>query len=259
MGGMMKSCNWIRKRLSAFVAGDLNPDALRTVEQHLDHCPDCCLEMELAHRILKETQVLKAEGEAAMKGINWEAMETRILATASSQQGMRNRSPFLSVLVQGAMVACVLIPILMVIIHTVPGPVAQREIRLSSATLEQMETNVARDEVRQMLSKSRLVLSDFMEQCPGQNEGPFSWQSDQDVRKLMARNRILRKDLDRARLQNARGLCRKLDMVFSEMASVSRNDGCRDVTRLQELLRREHIFLKIRLVEEELKRSGGEA
>ncbi|MCK5878567.1 MAG: hypothetical protein KAH24_02230, partial [Holophagae bacterium] len=96
-------------------------------------------------------------------------------------------------------------------------------------------------------------------QCPGQNDGPFSWQSGPDVRKLMARNRMLRRDLDRARLQNARGLCRKLDMVFSEMASVSANNGCRDVTRLQELLRREHIFLKIRLVEEELKRTGGEA
>ncbi|RLE16103.1 MAG: hypothetical protein DRJ14_09160, partial [Acidobacteria bacterium] len=111
--------------------------------------------------------------------------------------------------------------------------------------------------VRQVLSKSRMVLSEFMEQCPGQSEGPFSWQSGRDVRDLMARNRMLRKDLDRARLQNARGLCRKLDMVFSEMASVSRKDGCRDVTRLQKLLRREHIFLKIRLVEEELKRSEG--
>ncbi|NOY22590.1 MAG: hypothetical protein GXO70_03620 [Acidobacteria bacterium] len=255
----MKSCSWTRKRLSAFVAGDLNPEVMRTVEQHLDHCPDCCLEMELAYRILKETRALKAEGEQAMKSVNWDAVETRILTTARSQQEKKQRSPLFSVLVQGAMAACVLIPILMLIIHTVPGPMTAPEIRLSSATLEQMETNVARDEVRQVLSKSRLVLSDFMEQCPGQNEGPFSWQSGQDVRKLMARNRILRKDLDRARLQNARGLCRKLDMVFSEMVSVNTKDGCRDVTRLQKLLRREHIFLKIRLVEEELKRSGGEA
>lgn len=255
----MKSCNWIRKRLSAFVAGDLGPETLQAVEQHLDHCPDCCLEMELAHRILKGARALKAEGDKAMEGINWETMETRILATSRSKQRQGQRSPLLSVLVQGAMAVCVLFPVLLLVFHSSPDPVYPSRIQLSSATLEQMETNVARNEVRQILSKSRMVLSEFMEQCPGQDDGPFSWQSGQDVRKLMARNRMLRKDLDRARLQNARGLCRKLDMVFSEMASVSANDGCRDVTRLQKLLRREHIFLKIRLVEEELKQSEGEA
>ncbi len=259
MGGMMKSCGWSRKRFSAFVAGDLSPEELHAVERHLDHCPDCCLEMELAHRILKETRVVKAEGEQAMKGINWDAMETRILATARSQHGKSQRLSLLSVLVQGAMAACVLFPVLLLVFHSSPDPVYSSRIQVSTATLEKMETNVARNEVRQVLSRSRLVLSEFMGQCPGQNDGPFSWQSGQDVRKLMVRNRILRKDLDRARLQNARGLCRKLDMVFSEMASVSANNGCRDVTRLQKLLRREHIFLKIRLVEEELKRTGGEA
>ncbi len=255
----MKSCNWIKKRLSAFVAGDVSPEVFRAVEQHLVHCPDCRLEVKLIQRILKETQALQAEGKQAMENINWDAMETRILATARSQQKKKQGSPFFSVLVQVAMAACVLFPVLLFVLHSNPDPMYTPGIQLSSAALKQMETNVARTEVRQMLSRSRLVLSEFMEQCPGQNDGPFSWQSGQDVRKLMARNRILRKDLDRANLQNARDLCRKLDMVFSEMVSVSANDGCRDVTQLQKLLRREHIFLKIRLVEEELKRSGGEA
>ena len=255
----MKSCNWMNRRLSAYVSGELSPEAEKMAAQHLLNCPHCRQKVAEMKQILQEARALKAEGDAALVGIDWDAVETRIFSAGSGKQGKKREFSLLTALLQGAMAACLLFPVLFFTLHNIPEVPAPSGVRLSGTTLDRMETNVARDEVRQVLSQSRLLLSQFMEQCPGQNEGPFSWQSGKDVRKLMAKNRILRKDLDRARLQNARGLCRKLDMVFSEMAAVSPRDGCRDVTRLQKLLKREHIFLKIRLVEEELKRSGGEA
>ena len=256
MGAEMKSCKWVNEKLSAFVAGDLGPDKSREIEEHLATCSHCRFELELAKRIAVASAGFCADGEQAARDVNWDVMEARIFALATT--GRENwRSLLFSGILQGALAVLVLVPVLLVMLQKVPGPVVTPKIYLSTSALNRMETNLARNEVRQVLSKSRMVLSEFMEQCPGQSEGPFSWQSGRDVRDLMAKNRMLRKDLDRARLQHARGLCRKLDMVFSEMASVSRKDGCRDVTRLQKLLRREHIFLKIRLVEEELKRSEG--
>ncbi|NOZ12719.1 MAG: zf-HC2 domain-containing protein [Acidobacteria bacterium] len=252
----MKSCKQVQKQLPAFLTGGLSPERHREVEQHLKACADCRFELELLERIASASETLGAEGEEAARDMNWDALETRIFAP-SRRFEHTGRFHFFSGLIQGALAVLVLIPVLLVMVHTVPGPAEKPEIRLSGAVFERMETHVARQEVRQVLSRSRLLLSEFMEQCPGDENSPFSWQSQQDVRELMAKNRMLRKDLNQAQLQNARGLCRKLDMVFSEMASVSRKDGCRDVTRLQKLLRREHIFLKIRLVEEELRRSEG--
>ncbi len=252
----MTSCKQIKAKLPAFLAGELTRAESFELEQHLASCAECRLDLTWIRQILASAQSIKAEGDDALSEINWDAMEARIFAQSRLDRRW-GRMPVFSAIIQGAIAVCLLFPILFILLTAVPGPMFRPETRISGISMEKMETNIARNEIRQVLSKSRLLLSEFMVQCQGRNKGSFSWQSGGDIRELMAKNRMLERDLNRARLRNARGLCRKLGMVFNEMAAVSPTNGCRDITRLQQLLRKEHIFLKIRLVEEELKRSGG--
>jgi len=129
-----------------------------------------------------------------------------------------------------------------------PEPV---NIQVNAETVKRMEVELARKEVSRYLHKSRLVLADFMQQCPPERM-PLDWAPSPAVRDLLTENRYFADDLDAYRLANARDLCRKLNLVFAEMSTVSSTDPCQDIHRLQQLVARENLFLKIRLVEQEL-------
>lgn len=246
----MSSCTDMKQKLTDYAAGVLPRAGMESMECHLESCGNCRAELKLIRNIMAEAEALRAEADRQMESVHWGAQAAHL-----NEQLQPKRVPWLRAAVSTALAICLIVPVALLVYRAVPGR-DDSEIMVSAETVERMEVELARGEVIRYLKKSRLLLSDFMLQCNA-DRPQTKWEPSPAVRDLLADNRYFSSELDTYRLKNAQRLCRQLDMVFSEMAAVDSREPCRDVTRLQQMVKQENLLLKIRLVEQELEMSEG--
>ncbi len=246
----MSSCTDMKQKLTDYAAGILSASETDNVTAHVKTCENCRRELDLIRHIMSDAESLRQEADAEMELVHWGAVQTRLSVSLRP-----TRFRWLRTAVSTALALCLVIPVTWVLMHAVPTD-RDRKIQVSAETVNRMEVELARGEVIRYLKKSRLLLSDFMLQCNADTP-QMRWQPSPAVRDLLAENRYFSNELEAYRLKNAQTLCRQLDMVFAEMASVDHREPCRDVTRLQEMVKQEDLLLKIRLVEQELEMSEG--
>ncbi len=240
----MSACGKWERLITPYLMDELDDLRRREFESHLADCDGCRKDLELTRAIMSGAADLAREADAVTDDIQWGAVEAAILAGTGPR-----RIPVFRYAVQTLMMICLVLPVALLVTSI---PVADEpDVQVTEQTVRRMETELARQEVSRYLRRSRLVLSDFMQQCSPEAT-PVKWEPSPAVRDLLTENRYFADDLDSYRLQNARDLCRKLNLVFAEMTTVESGDPCRDISRLQQIVERENLFLKIRLVEQEL-------
>lgn len=240
----MSRCGKWERLITPYLMDELDAHRRQAFEAHLAVCEECEAGVELTRSIMSGAVELAREGDALTDDVQWGAVEAAILAASGPR-----RIPVFRYAVQTLMMICLALPVALLVTSV---PVTdQADVQVTEQTVRRMETELARQEVSRYLRKSRLVLSDFMQQC-SPDARAVQWEPSPAVRDLLTENRYFADDLDSYRLQNARDLCRKLNLVFAEMTTVESGDPCQDISRLQQIVERENLFLKIRLVEQEL-------
>jgi hypothetical protein len=116
-----------------------------------------------------------------------------------------------------------------------------------------IERTLAKKEILAYLTQTQLLLTDMMGRCePGESNTLFDSRASERIRRLLLRAKLFREELSDPRLVTSRYLLKRIEWLLYELLALEENTDCGHMERLQDVVRDERLFLKIRLVEKEL-------
>ncbi len=271
-----RRCKDIRPQLLDYACSEISQADAVSVEQHLASCPLCQTEYQEYQLLFQSTAELNKETQAVMDSIDWEQNAIDIARTARVSHATRTsrqrdnvpgRFPltfgfnlFNRRLVVPAAVAALFFVLGIgiwlgyLLFHTPPTPGPGILPMLpQQASLERLETTLAKKELAGYLSGAQLVITDLMQQCtPGEGETVRAGWNRRGVSELLSKSRYLNRDLDDPQLLTSRELLKKIEWLLYEILTSDDRMSCEELKHLQDYIRKEKLLLKIRLVDKDI-------
>jgi hypothetical protein len=262
----MSKCAMKRDDWTAFLSGDLEEGRRRTMNEHLETCPECRAEIDEIQRVLDKAAAVKSEIREAVASVNWEALPAliadRVLAGAREPEKapragrlrtwafpLRMR-PVLAGLVAGLVVGATA----MYFALRTPGPRPGRDsgYYASGEFLDRAELEMARRNTLDYLEKSQYVLLDVFESAR-EGAGPAAFRPEQ-ARDLLSKKKYLNAQLERFQMAKAKAICDQIEMLFLELSQISEELPAAEFHKIRGLVEERQLLLKINLVRKELEK-----
>ena len=283
----MKICDRFGPDLAAFVYSDLPPEETRALETHLESCEGCREELRGLQRAALSLSA--AETFARESEVDWDAFAT---ATVNRARGFRaadalsrgpgripgvgawidqiRRAPgwaaaaagllLLAGVAVGAFGALSLRPAREIPMAMVGAGMPAGEIvpaLLPQSMLDDMEAFSARAGTKRYLADSRAMLVSLL-------GSPIRCSKDDvDIRdertrslQLIRRQRLLAEELQQLPLSRAQDVCRDLERLLLEIASLNDCARAEQILELRELVQKRQLLLRIDLLADEMARSA---
>lgn len=263
-------CKEIKRMMVDYLSGELaNSDPRsKTMENHLQTCPQCHREYAVLEEIYSETRRVGDAAEAVMETIDWEENVldiSRAVRIDESRRRARSWKPSWSFALPSLnwkLAAPVLAGVFILGIslgyllfyqarQSPPGHLAEEKFLDpgDEALISRLETTLTRREMQGYFLQTQLLLTDLMRQCD--EDGTAAWSSGasrQRVQALLNKNRYFNEDLSNPELLSTRLLLKKIEWLLYEMVELDEKSSCRELQRLQDYIRKERLLLKLRLV-----------
>ena len=135
--------------------------------------------------------------------------------------------------------------------------ISQEEVfSFSPQMLDQVEQHLAREEVRDYLDKSQLLLLEFL-QLPSDQAQRF-WQEKmtaEEIQELLLKKKYLNSQLADFRLARVKALCDQIEFLIYELLKVSEGLPSEEIIKLQRFIQEKQLLLKINIIRKELDES----
>jgi len=276
------ACDQVRGDLAAHIYGDLETEADRALAEHLAGCSACREELRGLQRV---AQRLRSEALEAIfpreAEVDWQAFARSTVqrATGYRTRARKDRAqPGLAswwwqvlsapgwagaaaglLLLAGA--AAGTYGVLSLRPAEQPAVAAaaalpRAETLIPGAMLANLEATTARSGTERYLSESRALLLSLL-------GAPIHCEKDtldiKDERKksleLIRRQRLIADDLESLPLARAQDVCRDLERLFVEIASLSDCARAEQIRELRDLVESRRLLLRLDLVADEMKRA----
>jgi hypothetical protein len=252
----MNTCRKFRPWLEWLAADEIAARRRAQVEAHLGDCPDCRRELADWRSLLADAAEQPAALRAELRAIDWDGVARRIMA-ASERQGapVRPRTAFSLPLLTAAATLIVLIG-LGAFFWTRPGVrrgAGENAGRLSLTAAAHLRSGLARGEMISYLRQSQLMLTDLLQDCTG--DDTQAWEINlysRQAKELLLKKKYFRQNLPATDWLKVRDISERLDWLNYEILQLRGDQFCGQVDRLQRIMERENILLKLRLLEKEL-------
>jgi hypothetical protein len=125
--------------------------------------------------------------------------------------------------------------------------------RLSLPAAAHLRSGMAREEMISYLQQSQLMLTDLLQDCAG-DDTP-AWEINlysRQAKELLLKKKYFRQNLPAADWLKVRNISERIDWLNYEILQLRGDQFCGQVDRLQRIMERENILLKLRLLEKEL-------
>lgn len=263
----MTSCGQEKYDLVAYLLGELGGDGVRSVEKHIETCPDCRREMAGLKSVLNGAAAANKEVRRAMDTVDWEALPERVARkvfdrTERSPSAVRGRGFFSALQLRPAaagLAAGLVLGALTVFLILRPGPSkpeSGQRYYASGEFMDRVELEFARRETLSYLDRSQSLLQDFLE--PAALEGGGLWQEgygQKQAASLLQKKKYINRQLDRRQMAKARDICDQVEMLILELAQIGPDLSQEDRAHIQQRVENSQLWLKINLIRKELQDS----
>ena len=127
---------------------------------------------------------------------------------------------------------------------------------VSPRLLEKAELEIARRETLDYLDRSQYLLLDFVQTPP--EKGQKFWKSEyiyQKAKDLLSQKKYINPQLRKFRMAKAKEICDQIELLFYELMQMSDHLSAEELQRIQRLIEKKQLLLKIKLLQKELKES----
>ncbi|RLE03922.1 MAG: hypothetical protein DRJ11_02835 [Candidatus Aminicenantes bacterium] len=268
----MKGCGFTRKNLGAFLTDELTPEERNKVISHLKQCSSCQQELTVYQQLLQAVDDFAAGLRREEDFIDWELLVQKVRHQVRNRQFQRERKPRSKPFFQqsgwrswlsrplwaGLSVGVIIGALAMLLILKGWLPrISQEEVfSFSPQMLDQVEQHLAREEVRDYLDKSQLLLLEFL-QLPSDQAQRF-WQEKmtaEEIQELLLKKKYLNSQLADFRLARVKALCDQIEFLIYELLKVSEGLPSEEIIKLQRFIQEKQLLLKINIIRKELDES----
>jgi AcrR family transcriptional regulator len=251
----MKACRKIRPWLEWLAADELADRQQPAVEAHLRACPACRRELAEWRALLAAAAQRPAALRAEIRSIDWDGVAERIMAGVERQGAPRPRPVFALPWLAAAATLIALIGLGIFFWTRAGAGHAVRESLgpLSPAAAAHLQSGLARGEMISYLQQSQLMLTDLLQDCA--SDEAQAWEIDlysRQAKELLLKKKYFQQTLPAADWLKVRSLSERIDWLNYEILQLQGDQFCGQVSRLQRVMERENILLKIRLLEKDL-------
>lgn len=281
----MTSCDRFRGDLAAHLYGDLDDEQRQTLESHLADCAGCREEL----RALQRTSLLLSP-EAMFpreREVDWEAFARSTVRRATGYRPAAGRRPspaaagvgflsWLRLVMRAPGWAAVAAGLLVVVGAAVgtysvftlrspePSPVLVAEaapldapVNLPEAMLTKIEATSAREGTRRYLAESRALLTSLLGTSIKCQKDTVDIR-DERARSidLLRRQRLIADGLESLPLARAKDVCRDLERLLLEIASLNDCAKAEQIQELKRLVESRQILFRLDLVADDMKRGS---
>lgn len=262
----MKHCKET-KELAAFLYGELKDDERERLESHIEVCPQCRKKIEELRQVVNEADSLSSDIEEALASVDWEMLSSKISENVFKKEtplSRRSRTgkfwgllfqprfrPVYTALLLGILLGS--LATFVVFRNSGLKGTSEERFFVSGDFLERLELEMARRETLDYLEKSQYLLLDFVQSSP--EKSAELWQSNfasTRARDLLAKKRYIDPQLDRFQMAKAKKICDQIELLFFELAQITKELPVEEVKKIQNLIEERQVLLKINLVKKEL-------
>ncbi|MFW6160424.1 MAG: zf-HC2 domain-containing protein [Acidobacteriota bacterium] len=267
----MKNCRQFRKNIPSYLAGELNEEQSRFLENHLRNCSGCREELNEHNCLLGVAGAVNEEVERSIKEINWEKMSDRISKAVFEEKRQGKKSepwlkklsflsfpPLLKPVSAGLLAGLIIGSIITYLIISKPGTEERigARIHVSPALIERVELQMAKQSTLDYLDRSQLLLLDFLQASP--RETPDFQLQERTVyqaRELLRQKKYINPQLEKVQMIKAKQICDQIEILFYELIAVSEDLSPENLKKIQEFIGEKQLLLKINLIKRELEQS----
>jgi|Deesub1362B_J571_1020462.scaffolds.fasta_scaffold00001_813 hypothetical protein len=266
----MKGCRQTRKNLGAFLTSELTPAERKKIILHLEQCSECRLELKKYQQLLQAVDDFSAELRKEEAEIDWDSFTREVTRAIKSRVENRKFESFPIVtkkrwlpwltrplwvgLGAGAVIGALCMLVLLK--GWLPQPRQDAGFNFPPQMLAQVEKHLAREEMRDYLDKSQLLLLEFL-QLPSDQAQRF-WQTEltaEQIQELLLKKKYINSQLTDLRLARVKALCDQIEFLIYELIKVSEGLSAEEVVQLQRFIQEKQLLLKINLIKKELDES----
>jgi putative zinc finger protein len=276
----MAPCDRFREDLAAHIYDDLDPAESRALKDHLSGCEACREELRGLQRVslgLRSEVMFPRESE-----VDWEALARSTVQRATGFQkrtaagrgafspaalwAALTRAPGLAAASAGLLILAGVALGTFGVLRlapagpapgTVAAPGRSAEMVIPGAMLANIEQSSARGSTSRYLSESRALLMSLI-------ATPIHCEKDSvDIKderakalELIRRQRLIADDLETIPLARAKEVCRDLENLFIEIASLNDCARAEQIAELRRLVESRQLMLRLDLVTDQLKKKG---
>jgi len=254
----MKTCRKVRPWLEWLAADEIDDRQRLRVEAHLRECASCRRELASWQSLLGAAADRGAV-EAECRAIDWDTVSAKIMRKISDANGRhetpaRRRVFSFAPLATAASLLLVIAAAMFFLTRPRPGiaPGTGND-ELSAATVDRLQSGLAREEVISYLQQSQLMFSDLLKNCA--DEGTASWEVrlySRQARKLLLQKKYFQQNLPALEWLRVRDVSERIDWLNYEILQLEDHRLCSQINRLQRIMENERLLLKIRLLEKDL-------
>lgn len=266
----MKECKKYKKDIVAFLSGELQEEEKKHFIIHLEKCSDCRKELEDLEKVIEKADSLMPDIKQAMASVDWQVLPLRITETvfekvsASSRKSRLERlggvlfQPRLRPIYAGLLVGLIIGSLATFMIFKSPffRKKSGGEFFVSQDFLERVELEMARRETLDYLDKSQYLLLDFIQFSP--KKGKELWKKEyafQKAKELLSKKKYINPQLNKFQMAKAKEICDQIEFLFYELTQISGRLSDQELRRIQRLIEKKQLLLKIKLLRKELGKS----
>ncbi len=248
----MKSCRKFRPELEWLAADEIDDRRRARVDAHLGVCPDCRRELADWRALLARA----AEQPAELRTIDWDGVAERIMTGIEHRAAPgRPRAVFFLPMLAAAtaMIALIGLGAFFWTRTGVRHGAGEETGRLSLTDATHLRSGLARDEMISYLQQSQLMLTDLLQDCAG--DDTQAWEIDlysRQAKELLVKKKYFQQNLPAADWLKVRSISERIDWLNYEILQLQGDQFCGQVGRLQRIMEKENILLKLRLLEIDL-------
>jgi len=264
----MNDCRTIRKAIAG-AAGESDPRSEAAIREHAEMCDHCRRELDEAAAVLSGAQAVREEIDAALTGIDWNALSERIADAAfTSRPAVRLESrrifriaalfqprwrPVLAGLLAGIGLGAI---VTYMLVRPSPGPSHVAPIYAASGEfIDRVELAMARRETIDYLEKSEYIILDLVQPPAERAASGVPGASADRARDLLSKKRYFNSGLNDIRMAKARELCDQIEILFLELSQLSETLSDRETAEIRKFAEDKQLLLKIRMLKKELRES----
>ena len=254
----MNACREIRPLLECLAADEIAEDRRQAVEMHVSACPSCRRELAAWRALLKAAAEPDAALDAEMQAVDWDEVSKQIVARAAGIGKAMRMTPrrrifaFMPLAAAAVVLAVIGLAIFFRLQSrraVLPGAEGERS---DAAAVSRLQSSLAREETVTYLQKSQLMLTGLLKDCASEEMAPWEMRLvSRQAKELLLKKKYFQPLLSELEWSKVRYVSERIDWLSYEILQLEDRQLCDQVARLQRIMERERLLLKIRLVESE--------
>ncbi|MGB8953120.1 MAG: zf-HC2 domain-containing protein [Candidatus Aminicenantales bacterium] len=256
----------MKKDLPAFLCGELEAADEKRLREHLQECPACTKELEEIKTILEGAESFQGRVSRVMATINWDGLSRQITDAVFQKKMPLSRDSKISRFwkslflpkwkpVYAGVVAGLVIGSLATLWLLKPDIFIRSKgerIFASKDFIEKVEFQLARRETLDYLERSQYLILDFIQSSSDEVPSGQNIFASQEARDLLSRKKYITQQLNRFEMAKAKEICDQIEILFLELSRISEELTAEEIARIQSLVQKKQLLLKIKLMKKEL-------